>query len=380
MILNETSKNQQQCEDLEKTIIKNNKGIHVSKCVIASCKDDIQAYSVLEEAIDYLSQNILRLDSEYMSAFEDSLKEIKLQITAELEKARQALEQYGEEHGEYVKLCDQFIDDLHDQIEELREKYRKEPTQPDSYFQHQVKVAIENCKKAPGIPSPEELKSLSNKNGIDGAYFLSIQQMRSKLLKNFHIIDTGLRESLDKKKLEIVDIFSQLGISGVTPKKGTAFLKVMAEQIPTNLSSLKLGFQFLSAFDILYKGFIQSIVWSHISKSLPPETQTPISTPPDLNSIQEHLKIRHQEAVDSCEQALNILALTPSEIGRSMLEEFSDHIIRAEGVRQEWDIFLGTKRSQIWPQLKELEQRKRDQQDWIALVDKVASINQVLGS
>jgi hypothetical protein len=378
MILNDDGNNKQQSKDLENTRI--DKGIRVDKCVTANCIDSAQANRVLEKAIDYLVGNLVRLDRQYMSACKSRIKELQSQITAELEKARQALEQYGEEHGEYVKLRDQFMKELYNKIEELRHKYRKEPAQSDPHFQRQVDTAIETCKKYPGIPSEEAIKSRLNQDGIDAAYFWSLQQMRAKLLKNFHLIETGLRESLETKKLEIANVLCQLGIGGITQEKGIVFLKVMAEQVPPNLSNLKLGFQFLYTFDILYKGFIQSIVWNHLSKSLPPNTNIPISTPPDVKSIQEHLKTRHQEAVDSCKQALNILALAPSEIGRSMVEEFSDHITRAEEVQQEWDIFLGTKRSQIWPQLRELEQRKRVQQKWMVSVDEVMSINQKLGN
>ncbi|MEZ2247388.1 hypothetical protein [Microcoleus sp.] len=378
MILNDDGNNKQQSKDLENTRI--DKGIRVYECVTANCIDSDEANSVLEKAIDYLVGNLVRLDRQYMSACKSRIKELQSQINAELEKARQALEQYGEEHGEYVKLHHQFMTDLYSKIDELRRKYRQEPAQSDPHFQRQVDIAIETCKKYPGIPSEDAINSRSDDQGIDGTYFWFIQEMRAQLLKNFHLIETGLRESLETKKFEIAEVLCQLGLRGITEEKGTAFLKVMAEQIPPNLSNLKLGFQFLSTFDILYKGFIQSIVWGHLSKLLPPDTKTPISTPPDAKSIQEHLKTRHQEAVDSCKQALNILALAPSEIGRSMVEEFSDHITRAEGVKQEWDIFLGTKRSQIWPQLRELEQRKRVQQEWMALVDEVMSINQKRGN
>lgn len=377
MVLNYDDNNKQQCKDLENTRI--DKGIRVRECVTANCIDSAQANSVLEEAIDYLVDNLVRLDKQYMSACKSSLKKIQRQITAELEKARQALEQYGEEHGEYVKLRDQFMKDLYNKVEELRQKHREAPTQPDSYFQRQVDAAIKNCKNHPGLPSEDAIKSRLNQDGIDAAYFWCIQQMRANLLKNFHLIENGLRESLETKKVEIADVLRQLGISRMTEERGTAFFQTMAEQIPNNLSNLRLGFQFIYTFDILYKGFIQSIVWGHLSKSLPPNTNTILSTPPDVKSIQEHLKNRHQEAVDKCEKALNILALAPIEIARTMVEEFADHITRAEGAKQEWDIFLGTKRSQIWPQLRELEQRKRVQQEWMTLVEEVMSINQKLG-
>ncbi|MGB8687134.1 MAG: hypothetical protein WCD53_07320, partial [Microcoleus sp.] len=69
-----------------------------------------------------------------------------------------------------------------------------------------------------------------------------------------------------------------------------------------------------------------------------------------------------------------------TEVGNSMVEEFADHITRGEGVEQEWDIFLGKFRTQVWTELQELEERKQVEQEWMTLVDEAVSINQKLGS
>lgn len=162
--------------------------------------------------------------------------------------------------------------------------------------------------------------------------------------------------------------------------RGTEFLKAIYDLIPDELRNLKLGFQFIWTFDILYKGFIQSIVWGHLRKALPPETKIPLSTSADGNTRQANLQDRHKAAVDNCEKALRILALAPTEIGLSMVEEFADHITRAEGVRSEWDKFLYQVRSQVWPELRELEERKRVREQWIKLVEDAELINQQLGT
>jgi len=373
MVINRDRNNVQQCQDLGNT--RDSKGIHVVKSVIGDCTDSEQANSILEEVLQYLTNNLERLDRQYMASCGKSLKLLGTKTNAELEKAAKALEQYGEEYSEYVKLRDPFIKDLYNEIEKLRQKYRDLVAQPDPHFKAQVEEAIKNCQNSPGIPSEEELKSKSSFDGIDAAYFWGIQQMRQKLLKNFHSIDKGLKESLEVKKAEAAEVLLKLGLENLTEERGIAFIERMAELIPANLTNLKLGFEFLSTFDILYKGIIQSIVWEHLSKFLPSNPYSPLSTSENVKKIQEHLKQLHQEAVASCQKSLNILTFAPTEVGCSMIEEFADHITRAEGVRQEWDIFLGTKPAQIWPQLKKIENRKLVQQEWINLVKEARDLN-----
>lgn len=378
MVLNYDGQNGNGCQDLENTRV--NKGIHVKKCLKANCNNPEAANNVLGEVLFYLANNIVRLDKQYMSACQSSLNALQIEVKAELEKARKALEQYGDSYAEYVNLRDQFVEGLYDSIEGLRHQLRQEPKQPDPDFKAQVDAAIEKCNQEPGIPKLEQIQSQINRKGFDGAYFWSIQQMRSNLLKHFHPLEVGLKESLDKKKYEIAEILIKLGLGGMTEKRGTEFLEALAQKLPAKSNSLKLGFQFLATFEFLYKGFIQSIVWRKISKNFPSDTNIPLATPDDINGILTHLQDHHQEAINNCQKALDGLALLIAEVGHSMVEEFADHITRGEGVEQEWDIFLGKFRTQVWIELQELEGRKQVEQEWMTIVDEAVSINQQLGS
>lgn len=180
MTLNYDGNNQAQCNILKNTRVK--KGIRVVECATANCKKPEDANQVLVHVLDYLAKNLVRLDGLYMSACRKNLKALKNDVNVELEKARKALDQYGEEYSEYRKLCDQFIEDLYNRIEELREQIRKEPNKPDHHFQDQVDAAIEKCKTDPGIPSEAEIQTQANQDGINAAYFWGIQKIRAKLL------------------------------------------------------------------------------------------------------------------------------------------------------------------------------------------------------
>ena len=55
----------------------------------------------------------------------------------------------------------------------------------------------------------------------------------------------------------------------------------------------------------------------------------------------------------------------------SMIEEFSDHITRAKGVRQEWETLLMNNRLTIWPELETIEQYGNLQKDWMREINEI---------
>jgi predicted GTPase len=414
MLLNCDGTNAEKCKGLENTRVE--KGIKVKKCLTANCNDKDEAKQVLTEVLSYLTNNIVSLDKKYMSASYEGLKKLQNEVNTELEKARNVLEQYGDGNAEYVKLREEFIKNLYDTIEQLRSKFREEPKQPDEYFKTQVDAAIQKCNQETGIPSGADLESLKNRHGsYAAAYAYAIHQMRPNLLKHFHPVEMGLKESLEKKKTEVAEVLiNKLGLGGLTEKRGTEFLTILSEKIPSSSESLKLGFQFISSFQFLYKGMVQSYIWRMISELLPSDPNTmpslsdPIKTanssdsdktanssnpndsdktanssdsnktsevPIDSQTILTNLQERHQKAVEQCKKSLDNLASSLSKVGLSMVEEFADHITRAAKIEQEWDIFLSKYRSQVWTELKELEQREEVTREWLKLIDEAVSIN-----
>jgi len=378
MVLNDDGTNARGCQDMGNTMV--SKGIKVTKSFKANCKNADNANLILQEVLIYLTDNIVSLDRQYMSACQRSLKELQKEIQAELEKARGILEQYGDGHAEYAKLRDIFLRNLYNNIEALRKKFRDEPPQADLNFKAQVDAAIQQCSRDSGIPPLDELEGIKNRMGsYAAAYAYAIHQMRPNLLKHFHSVEMGLKESLERKKAEVAEVLINSGLGGVTDTKGALFLTTISEKVPANLHSLKLGFEFIASFELLYKGIIQSMMWQRISAILPSDPNNMPQSPDAGQSILSDLKERHQKAVESCKEALDGLASSLSRVGVSMIEEFADHITRAKGIECEWDIFLGKIRSQVWKELKDLEVRGSLEREWLALIDEATSINQNLG-
>lgn len=373
LVLNADEHNQVGCKDLENT--RESKGIHVKKCLIANCKKTEEANKVIIEVIDYLADNIENLDKQYMSACKNSLKALQLEIKNTLNAANTILNSLGDDFGLYTKLRDDFLDQLYNNIEILREKLRQEIMTPDADFKAQVEAAISRCDRLTELPSPTEIEFLINKYGIAGAYFDIIHQMRPAILKQFHPIETGLQQSLDKTKSEIADLFLTLGLNHWTNKQGVEFLEMMTDTIPVNLQSLSLGFRFISTFEFLYKGFIQSVVWRAVSEYLPSNPRKSLGREDNEEGMIAELTEIRQKAIENCQKNLDGSAILRSKIGCSMVEEFADHITRAAEVKQEWDVFLYSIRTKIWTELTELGELRNLGEEGGKLINEGLSLN-----
>ena len=84
MVLNHAGDNLQRCKDFENT--REQKGIRVEKCLIANCRNSIEANNVLEQIIEYLAKNIVLLDRQYMSTSLNGLKSLQSKVEQELRK------------------------------------------------------------------------------------------------------------------------------------------------------------------------------------------------------------------------------------------------------------------------------------------------------
>ncbi|MDJ0516693.1 MAG: hypothetical protein QNJ74_10715 [Trichodesmium sp. MO_231.B1] len=340
MLLNQDGENEQLSLDFENTMPR--KGIHVKQCLKANCKNSKAANQVMEKVLDYLTTNMKNLDKQYMSAASRDLRNFQSWIEDKLAEVRQAIAGYGDIDTEYVKLREQFLPKLYKSIEEFREKLRAELSQTNEEFKSQVDAAINRCQQPGNIPDFKDVEIWAKREGIDRAYFRAIQQMRPGILKHFQTMEDGLKESLNQTKSELADIFINLGIGGLVKAENPDFLEAFAKLLTqtNDLPNLARGFQFIASFEIMYKGFMQSYVWQKISEVLPPDPMKPINTPDNIDNILTNLQQRHQNAIEVCQKTLDKLGLSVNRTKVSMVEEFADHITRAKGVEQEWDILL----------------------------------------
>lgn len=81
--------------------------------------------------------------------------------------------------------------------------------------------------------------------------------------------------------------------------------------------------------------------------------------------------------MNKCEKELKTLLTEPSQAGFAIIEEFVDRVLRAEGVRKEWQIFLQTVPSDVWiDDFGITIERTQLRQNWMDRIDEVERAKQ----
>lgn len=281
MVLNRVSArsgkddNLSNCQSLAETIAE--KHIDVVNYVIANCADPEEANTkILDRVLEYLTQRIDVLDRQYASACQDRLTQLQKAVKAELEKANSAWRQASQENWfpEFVRLFNKLWNDLTGGLEGLLLSLINARDIDDKNFNAAVESAINDCRSDTGIPTLDEIERMQMRFGAyNTAYDECLHKVRTHLSKRFLSLDIALKESLEETKSKVVDVLVNQGKLGrLADAKGSQFLKMIAERIPENLSKLKLGFQTLATFDLLYRGLIQHRIRKHLDVLTPNRT------------------------------------------------------------------------------------------------------------
>lgn len=387
MVLNRTSAhssigdNLVYCEELIST--HKTSHIDVVECITASCADYEEAnQKILDQILDYLMQNVTELDKQYASACQDRLNRLHSTTALELEKARKALGhrlQRDSWFPVFIKLFNKLWSDLTVGLEGLLRDLRWQRDAQDADFKDQVNAALQACREDTGIPSLEEIEIRRDSEGsYNIAYNKYLHEIRAYLSQHFLSLDSGLKRSLENMKSQVVDILSDHGKLGtLTDAKGTDFLNAIENLMPEDLSRLKLGFHILSTFELSYRGLIQHRIRRHLDRLTPDETPLQLSKSPSAQEILVSLQTLHAEALYECEAALDELLCEPSQAAYAIVEEFVDRILRAEGVKDDWQIFLEEIRSEIWStEFEKLGENSRLRREWLNSVERALSANQ----
>ncbi|MGB3507877.1 MAG: hypothetical protein WBA93_01250 [Microcoleaceae cyanobacterium] len=364
-----------------------NKYINVSEWAIANCADPEAANTkILDRALNYLADNITNLDQTYATSCQKSLNQLHETINTELNKAKNALglAKQPAETAQFEILFEQLWQQLTSGLEKLLRNLSQQIDEHDRDFKAAVQAAIQVCKDDSAIPTSLAEINIRRDSfgGYGSAYEQYLNEIRAHLSQKFLSLDDGLKRSLNRVKSLVAEVLiSRLG--GLTEVSGAEFLEAIALLLPDELlphqpSKLKYGFHILSEFVLSYRGFIQHRIRKCLNGLTPDKTTLKLSTSPTAEEVMTNLKTLHAEAVYECENALEDLLTEPSQAGFAIVEEFLDRVLRAEGVKIEWRIFLNQERSNIWPdEFELLGERTRLRQEWLTALDAVATTNQL---
>lgn len=389
------SDNLKNCESFAATI--SEKHINVQDIVIADCSDSKEAQiEVLNRVLDYLGQRVEVLDRQYASACQDRLIQLQRNVSGELEKAKKSLGTGGDGWFRmFTTLSEEFWKDLTKELQDLTSSMISERDTDDQSFNVAVDSAITTCRLETGIPN---LKEIEQKNVCAGAYMSAyvecLHEVRTHLSKQFLSLDIALEESLENAKCRVVEILkTQCKLGKIAEGDGSEFLNNLSEKIPDDLTGLKLGFQTLATFELQYRGLVQHRIRRHLDVLTPNRTTykleesfiggiwREIKGESPTSSLAEKIALNlskaQSEAVNNCEKELKNLLKEPSQAAFAIVEEFADRVLRAEGVRTEWQIFLQEVASDVWvDEFSKEEVRSRLRRDWVQTIKEIEHIKQ----
>lgn len=399
MVLNQisgSSDNRRNCESLAATI--SEKHIDVQDFIISDCANSKEAQTeILDRVLHYLGQRVEVLDRQYASACQDRLIQLQRTVAVELEKAKDAWRQASRDDWfpKFLELFGKFWNDLTRELERLTSSMISERDTDDKNFKSAVDSAITACRSQTGVPELEEIQQKCYANGAYmTAYAESLHEVRTHLSKQFLSLDIALKESLEQAKSRVVAVLKTHGkLEKIAEGNGSEFLKQLAEKIPENLAGLKLGFQTLATFDLQYRGLVQHRIRRHLDVLTPNRTTyslevglldrwidiktVKIHTSSPAEKIANNLSKAQAEAVNNCEKELKSLLKEPSQAGFAIVEEFVDRVLRAEGVRTEWQIFLQEVASDVWiDEFGTTMERTQLRRDWMQRIGEVDHVKQ----
>lgn len=426
MILNHTPTvvdNYLNCQDLQKSIKDNH--IEVLQTVIVDCTEKNAVSVFLDKILNDLVYSITDLDRKYARTCQDRIQELGNMINYELNQVRTLLDDYANIPRQFLGLFNRFIDNLSYSMMELRQELKQKIGTVDPYFENQVKLALDTCKLNPGIPSENAILHRyvqpEYKGSLRSVYYAYIAELRAHISQHFLSLNQGLQQSMFNLKNTVANLLiDQVRLGELTDQRGVDFLKYMATLFESKNNKLELGFRTFADFEMSYGALLLQLIRQHLNELLSPDTnemllssdtnEMPLSldtsemkgiknildktvemlsplAPNEMdlknitaNTVKKNLQLLYDEAIAKCEATLNEWLTKPSEVEFFMFEEFSDRILFAEGMKDEWFAFLDDDeiRSKVWIEFRQIEERKHLQMSWKNQVTKTMIPNQEL--
>lgn len=395
MVLNQisgSSESRDNCEGLATSI--DEKHINVQDVLIVDCTatNDVQSI-ILDRVLNYLRESIEELDRQYASACQDRLIQIQRSVRFELEKSKNVFGQASDDEFflVFLDLFENFWDDLTRDLVMINSSMISERDNDDQNFVTAVDSAIASCRLETGIPDLKEIEQKCiNAGGVMSGYESCMNEVRTHLSKQFFSLDIALKESLEDAKCRVVEVLKNNGRLGkIAEGDGSEFLRQLAELIPENYTGLRLGFETLATADLQYRGLVQQKIRKHLDVLTPDKTSYKLNSLWDLlykdltasrkiepeegySKIANNLAKAQSEAVNNCQKELKNLLREPSQAGFAIVEEFTDRVLRAKGVRLEWQKFLIKFASEIWSnEFTAAKERAELTREWIQIIGEI---------
>ncbi|MGI0479955.1 dynamin family protein [Geminocystis sp. CENA526] len=376
--------NSKQCEALKIEIDRKNM---FQKSLVINCTKTEEVNLVLEEVLNYLDNNIIKLDFMYAQSCQNEIDKIHQSLNRELDKAKNILNKVVHDSADIGKFNKNFSllwTNLTSTLEKLLKQLNENRDKEAVEFTKEVQRTIELARQDKGLPSLEDIEEKANEfKSYNSAYDLYLNQTRAYLSRHFLSLDKGLKLYLDEVKNQVAEVLINQGrLKGLSDKKGIEFIQEIMEKIPDELlpneeNQIKFGFQMLLDFELSYRGFVQHRIRENLDILTPDQPNTlKLSKTSNPEQVLKCLTTAHAEAVYKCEEALESLLCEPSQAAFAIVEEFLDRILRVQNARDEWSTFLYIYRGDIWEDFQKIKNYSKLQQEWLNMIEELSKVNQ----
>lgn len=366
------------CQDMQQKL----DTLKVVTCEITDCSDSEDANKIFDLVLNYLVNSIESIDIKFAALYQNKFSIFQQEIKAELYKANQILnkELEYEEESIFDELFDTFWDEIRNDLRILLETLNQKRDSQDAYLKKQIENIFDLCRNDTGIPTIEQIKNKGTiLHSYPRAYSDYLHEIRTHLSKKFLALDDGLKYSIEEIKSLVTDILVDKGhLGGLTKARDSEFIKVVAEEIPENLPSLKQGFQILSEFQLSYRGLIQHRIRKYLDK-LTPNLAIRLPQNPSEQDVFVTLQEVYPQVIYQCENALQDFLVEPSQAAFAIVEEFVDRVLFTKNIVKDWRKFLRPVRKQVWAEhFQPLAEKNRCLRDWFNVLDQAIHINELL--
>jgi hypothetical protein len=363
----------------------------VKPAIIANCADPKEANTdILDRILDYLIQNIERLDRDYSNFCYQELLRIHNAVSIEVDKARKALGapsiisdaiEVPDFRPLFSSVWGQLTNKLEGLLKEIQEEsYKREIS---NIFQDKLREIETSCDNNREfiIPEKSNVEMLRNQlKSYDSAYTEYLHKCRTNLSREFLKIDAGLEELINEVKSKVADVLvdAEGGMLGsLTDQRGAEFLKYMVGYLPDNplLQRIKEGFEILSKFKISYRNLFQHRIRQHLN-CLTPDLTVRLKNNPDAEDVLVKLDRFYDQGLSLCLEELQNFSSEPSDAAFGIVEEFVDQVLRSDGAEQGWEKIYYQERAQVWAN-KFIQDRKLNdiRKEWLNIVERIAEYN-----
>ena len=330
---------------------------------ITDCSVPDEVADAFDRVIDYLLGHVRELDEHLLAERRRRAAEIKQQLERILTSSRQLgglAQPSGAWFRLFLNLFGEAYTNLNRELEKLVAKFGAESEHADETFSAAVDTVLATAREDDGIPVPDTIADrIASEGGRAVAYGHLLNEIRAHLSQHFLGLDTALSERVAEMQREVAQVLQEAGqLTAVAQGEGVEYLASLAEQVPARLfaggrSEIRYGLDMLADFDLSYRGFIQHRIRPCLNGLHPDHPTYPLG--PDAEhvtaiQIREALQVTYEEALYQCETALRAILAEPNGALFAIVEEFADRVLRAHGLRDDWQAFYQDVRVEIWPE------------------------------